>query len=261
MKKPKHKQMTVSRVKIPTHLIAALSDNERWAYYLMGYIANELNYILKLLVISLKSNESKERFRHMPEIIQSSMLFRLAMGKSHEAMLQLRTGEFRKVFNSVISKHRPSANARWKEVNAAFNSSARWLGKLRNGTIFHYPTLDEWSKIITPDSTWEDDEFYFSKDAWDVYFDASEIVGQSWMLTMIGNGIPPTSKEDAQKKFEDMINTCVRLVGLLRTFVMDCLEVFIADYLLGSNPSVEQLGHVRGTNIDSVTVPTWVFRD
>lgn len=255
-----HKKIIITGVEIPIEKIAALNDEERWAYYLLGFIANEMNSILKLLVLSLNSNGSEQRFRHMPELINSSILFRMAAGKSFEAMLQLRTREFRTVFSHVISKHLPNANNRWKEVNQAFNS-ATWLGRMRNGVIFHYPTLAEWKEITTPDDSWEPDEFYFSDGAADVYFDASEIVGQNWVLMVVGGGSPPKTKMEAQVRYEKLIKDTVDLVGLLKAFAMDSLAVFIADHLFGGTPSVKTMGTVRGTNIEAASIPTWVFRE
>lgn len=252
------KSIFVYGVSIPANEISKLNDEERWAYYLLGYIANELNCLLKLLSHSLNLNSEMERHCHMPELIQSSILFRLAAGKSYEAMLQLRTKEFRKVYLEVISKHLDRADDRWNEVNKAFNQ-AKWLSKLRNKVIFHYPSVSDWAAITKPNNDWEDDQMFYSEGARDIFFDASEVIGQNWALMEIGNGKTVDSKEDAQQRYEKLISTTISLSNLLRSFVMDSLAVFIADHLCKGNPESKSLGSVTAVDVNSINIPTWIY--
>lgn len=251
--------IVVKGVSIPVEKIEALTDTQRWAYYLLGFIANEMGSILRLLGHSLDAHGDQRRFRHMPELIQSSMLFRLAAGKAFEAMLQLRTGEFRSVFKEIIEQHLEDANARWSEVNTAFNN-ATWLGALRNGGIFHYPKLSDWKDITKPNENWENDQFYFSEGPYSIFFDASEVIGQNWTLSTISKNAPPATKEEAQKRYEQLIDTTINLATLLQKFVVDSATVIIADHFFQGNPPTQELGTVKGPAIDSIKIPVWTYK-
>ena len=226
----------------------------------MGYIINELNIIVKLLSHTLHKQQDERPFTHTVEMIQVSMLFRLAAGKCHEAMLQLRSREFRDVFVNVIAKHAPTANAQWVELNKKYKS-AKWLGRLRNGVIFHYPSPAEWIPITKPDKHWEDDQFYFSEALWSNFSGGSEIIAQFWALITIANGKPPTTKEEATTLYNHLVTTTIDLVNLLIDFLNNSLSAFIDGHIYSGKTPIQKLGTVNATKASSVKIPLWLYME
>lgn len=260
MKKLRNKKLDMHEISISADKVLALTDNERWAYYLMGYITNELNIIVKLLAQTLNKQPDDRAFTHTADMIQSSMLFRLAAGKCHEAMLQLRSKQFRNVFTNVIAKHCPTANAEWRNLNSKFNSAA-WLGKIRNGVIFHYPSPSEWCEITKPDEHWKDDKFYFSKALWSNFSEGSEIIALFWTCVTIANGNQPATKDEATKLYDHLVTTTIDILNLMINFLNMSLTVFIDDHMFSGNTPVKNLGTVNCVKASSVKIPFWLYME
>ncbi|MEO8279752.1 MAG: hypothetical protein ABI564_08680 [Ideonella sp.] len=73
---------------VPLTAIKKLSDEQRFAYYLLGHIFNELMCLQKLVGFALPKHDDRRPARLRPELGQAMFLFRLASGKSGKQVKQ-----------------------------------------------------------------------------------------------------------------------------------------------------------------------------
>jgi hypothetical protein len=245
--------------RIPVTAIASLSSSQRWTYYILGLMANELGCILRLVSHSLDPHDDNRRYRHIPDMIQTTMLLRIASAKVAEARLALATKDFKDAFESLVLPHMENGAERRKEINKAFEA-APWLGNLRNEISFHYPEPAKWEALTTPTDEWEDDHVYFGNDPINHFFDASEVITQAWTIQHSGKyKSHPSTQAESETRYFKFIDDSISLTTLLHNFFVDSAMALIEGHLLRGNQSPEYLGRVPGSSLESIKIPTWVF--
>ena len=171
---------------VPLEAIKKLSDQQRFAYYLLGHIFNELMCLQKIVCFSMPKHDDSRPARLRPELGQAMFLFRLASGKIWEASESIRKNkELATTLREDVLPRMPSGSARLKALNKAV-SGAAWLSPLRNGMGFHYPTFERWSSHVVPDVSWVDDVVYLGDKSGNAYYDSAETVAQAWMFEQYG---------------------------------------------------------------------------
>ena len=138
-------QLTIPIQKKVKHL----SDEDRYTYYMLGHIFNELMSLQKLVGFALPKHNDMRPSRLKPELSQALFLFRLACSKIWEATITLRKKEVSNTLRTLILPKMQDGAERWKTLNRAINE-AKWLSELRNRLGFHFPTFEEWKPFTTP---------------------------------------------------------------------------------------------------------------
>ena len=63
--------------------------------------------------------------------------------------------------------------------------------------------------------------------------------------------------DNVRDAVDPLINEMIELMGLVNTFLEDCLSVFIGVVMLDGTPEREPLGKVLAPQHDQVFVPFW----
>lgn len=246
----KSRSVEMYALDVPLKRIKELSDEQRFAYYLLGHIFNELMCLQKLVAFSLPKHNDQRPARFRPEIGQAMFLFRLACGKIWEASRAIRENkELATTLRRDVLPHMSDGKERLKELNAAI-TGASWLSPLRNGMGFHFPTFERWSNHVVPDESWEDDIIFFGDKTGNTYYDASDAVAQAWMfgqygITELQNGVSP------------LIGEMIGLLKTMNSFLEDVIGVFIAEVILRGSMQRKLIGRVLAPEFEQVSIPFW----
>ena len=235
---------------VPLEAIKKLSDQQRFAYYLLGHIFNELMCLQKIVRFSMPKHDDSRPARLRPELGQAMFLFRLASGKIWEASESIRKNkELATTLREDVLPRMPSGSARLKALNKAV-SGAAWLSPLRNGMGFHYPTFERWSSHVVPDVSWVDDVVYLGDKSGNAYYDSAETVAQAWMFEQYG----ATDLNDA---VDPLVGEMIELLGIMNSFLEDALGTFISDVILEGSVTRQLIGKVLAPEFSNVTIPFW----
>jgi hypothetical protein len=235
---------------VPLDTIKKLSDEQRFAYYLLGHIFNELMCLQKLVCFSLPKHDDCRPARLRPELGQALFLFRLASGKIWEASKAIReTKALAKTLREDVLPQMPDGEIRLKQLNIAINS-APWLSSLRNGMGFHFPTFERWSTHVVPDESWIDDIVFLSDKSGNTYYDAADTVAQAWMFEQHTAGDPKSA-------IDPLIDQMIDLLRTMNTFLEDALGVFICQVILKGAGTRQPAGKVLAPEFSTVSIPFW----
>jgi hypothetical protein len=240
----------VTRLDVPLACILALSPAERYAYYMLGHLFNELMFMQKLLHYALPKHEDDRLVRRLPEFGQLFMIARIVVGKLWEAKLTLEKRELADVLDKSFTPLMPHAQDRftpWKRRLA----SAKWPQRLRDRHSFHYPTFEQWKNLISPDASWEDDRIYMASQSGNVFYAGSDAIASHWMF---GQKEP----SDPKKAVDPMVTELISLLGEFTSAVEDTLGAFVAERLAGQQvaPSIDE-GIVETELFEHVSIPFW----
>src|SRR4051812_649870 len=90
------------QVRIPLGVIKKLSDEDRFSYYLLGHMFNELMSLQKIVGFALPKHDDQRPARVRPEHAQAMLLFRLASGKIWETVLAINSKTLATTLRSLI---------------------------------------------------------------------------------------------------------------------------------------------------------------
>lgn len=82
-----YRSIEVLTLTIDASSVLKLTDEERYVYYMLGHIFNELMCLQKLLFFTMPTHDDGRPLRMQPEIAQAFFMFRIAAGKIWEAKL------------------------------------------------------------------------------------------------------------------------------------------------------------------------------
>lgn len=239
----------VIEFRVPIDRVRRLSDAQRYTYYLLGFIFNELMCLRKLISFSLQQRGADMRpVRLNAETSQILLLFRIACAKLWEVQLKLNAKEVSSVLRKDVWPHWPDGAGALKAVNAAV-SNAEWLPRVRNGLGFHYPTLGQWKAYITPTDDWVDDIIYSGAENGNHFYDASESVAKHHMFGFEA----PMKPEQVKQTIDEM----VALLGLVSNVVEESVGVFIANHLLPDDPLDGPVHAISAPKYTEQRIPFW----
>ncbi|MDP9603880.1 UNVERIFIED_ORG: hypothetical protein J2W38_003676, partial [Variovorax paradoxus] len=245
------RSVQIHELRIPLQAIECLSEEDRFAYYLLGHMFNELMCLQKLVAFALPKHDDIRPARRRPELAQALALFRLACSKIWEAKLALQTKEVSQTLRMVVLPKLENGIARLKALNAELNS-APWLGPLRNGMGFHFPDFKQWRADTTPQVGWVDDIVIFGESSGNTFYEASETIAQAWMFrecARFDGEIAP----DPDRLIGQMIN----LLATMNSFLEDSLGVFIVSGW-ASHLDEEPTRHVVAVSSPAMSATAWL---
>lgn len=246
----KNRSVEMYALTVPLEAVKKLSDEQRFAYYMLGHMFNELMCLQKLVSFSLPKHDDRRPARLRPELGQAMFLFRLASGKIWEASKAIRERkQLAKTLVRDVLPRMPDGKQRLKDLNTAINA-AQWLSPLRNGIGFHFPTFEHWSSHIIPDESWVDDTVFFSSQSGNTYYDAADTVAQAFMFQQYG----VTNLKEA---VDPLIGQMIDLLGSTNSFLEDALGIFISEVILDGSVTREPAGKVLAPEFKNVSTPFW----
>lgn len=245
-----NRSVDIYELRIPLEAIKALSNEDRFSYYLLGHIFNELMSLQKLIGFALPRHEDTRQQRVRPEHAQAMFLFRLASAKIWEASKAIRENkQLAMTLRNTVLPQMTGGEARLKALNAAINGAA-WLSPMRNGLGFHFPTFALWESQTIPDDSWVDDYVFLSSQTGNTFYDAADVMAQHWMFSQYG---APTVPEAVDPLISQMID----LLRTTNTFLEDVLTVFIGTVILKGAGVHRHVGKVLSPQHEKVSIPFW----
>lgn len=246
-----NRAVEIHEVRIPIAAVKRLSAEDRYSYYLLGHMFNELMALQKLVGFALPKHDDQRHARLRPELAQAMFLFRLSSSKIWEASLAMTSKELSRTLQSLILPKLKNGTKRLKALNAAV-SSAPWLSDLRNGLGFHFPAFSQWKSFTTPDEDWVDDLIFMGERSGNVFYDAADSVAQHWMFRQYGS-------VDVKSAVDPLVNEMISLLKTFNSFLEDVLHVFVVD-VLGATLH-RTVGKVLAPAHQRVSIPFWTSMD
>ena len=244
-------EIEVHQLKVSVSAVRALVPEERYAYYLLGHVFNELMFLQKLLKFALPIHDDERSFRKQPEMAQALFLFRIAAGKVFEAKLAFDNPTMSKVLPGSFLPLKPGLMDRFKELKSRVET-AEWLASLRNQHSFHYPKFHQWAKLTEPASDWTDDDIFLGEQCANVFYAGSDALAQQWMFGQLDSANP-------QKAVEPMISALIVLIGEITGFLQDVLGAFVTQRLTGEVQPDSFVGTIECPEFESFYIPFWTY--
>lgn len=246
----KHRSVEMHELNVPLREVRKLSDGDRYTYYLLGHMFNELMCLQKLVAYSLPKHDDRRPARFHPEFAQTLMLFRIATGKVWEASKTLRSPQVSTLLLTHVLPKMDGGAKRLDQLNEKVDS-AKWLRPLRNGMGFHFPSIDKWKEFVEPQGDWVDDSIFLGSATGNTFYASSESVAQHWMFSLIG-------VEEKKVAADTMINEMIELLRLMNSFIEDALGTLIAEHLLRGEVPVP-VGTVLAPEFAAFQLPFWTY--
>lgn len=241
--------VSVVEISIPVARLRGLSDEQRYTYYLLGLVFNELICLRKLISFSFQQRGDDMRpVRLNPETSQTLLLFRLACAKVYEARKKLNSKEVSTVLRRDVWPHWPKGADVLKSVNKAV-ADADWITRVRNGIGFHYPEMAEWKPFITPTDQWVDDVIFAGPETGNHFYDASESVARHHMFGF-------EAAMDA-KQVRRIVEEMIELLGKMCELVDGCISCFVAEHLVDARSVGRKVHSVSAPKYSAQRIPFW----
>ena len=260
--KPRKGSVDVQKLVIPLEDIKSISDRDRYSYYLLGHMFNELMCLQELIFYALPRHGDTRDYRRRPELAQAMFLFRVALSKISEVRKELKENNVLKsTFETQIFPHWVEGRQRLQRVDAAL-AAANWLSKLRTKVGFHFPTFKQWEPYVKPTETWEPDIIFLSRESGNVFYDASNDVVAHWMFSMYGvdeatDAIAPMMVDEVKKAIDPMIAQMIDLVTLMDSYLEDSIGVMIDKSIFRNHDMPVPCGPVVAPQFADVQIPFW----
>jgi hypothetical protein len=169
----------IIRIPVPKERLRALSKDERVLLLLLGYAANQIMMMEKLLIFSA-NKEPTELVQHQVTGVQTQMILRLTIGVLNEAWQVIATRFNQKSLNV---EYRPLLDEKGQkallELKQQFGSS-NLLNRIRTHYAFHHPESDDVERAFDAainNSGLDDDwNFYLPQHGFNSMFLISDIV-------------------------------------------------------------------------------------
>lgn len=250
MKKPKNKSLRVEKLKIPLADLKRISDHDRYSYYLLGHMFNELMCLQKLIFFTMPKHDDRRDIRMTPEISQAFFLFRTALSKIYEVMGELeKNSDLKSTFNQLIYPKWPEGKKRQEELKAVI-ANATWLSKLRNKLGFHFPNFSQLEPFIKPTDDWTDDFVFMSEQSENVFYDSANTV----ILHSLFNLYNDQKIEDA---IDPMVVEMIGIIKHMSSYIKDAVGVLITESILRDHNARTPGGLVNAPVFENIQIPFW----
>lgn len=245
-----NRRIEIRKVVVPVESVRGLSEEQRFAYYLLGHIFNEIMTLQKVVGFAIPKNDDRRALRRNAEISQMFFMFRLSSSKIYEAQQVLNGKEMKLSLEELVFPAAPECRTMLKELNQAIGQ-ATWLTRMRNGLGFHFPNFQKWKDYITPDESWVDDVIYLGRESGNTFYDGSASVAAHWMFDKYRD----LAIKDA---FVPLVDEMIMLLKMINNFVEQALGVMI-DGMLPEEAEAEYAGRILGPEHDRVSLPFWTY--
>jgi hypothetical protein len=219
MSKDQSRAIDVYHVVISQEKLRAMSSDERAFLLLLGYAANQVSMLQKLLMFSMNKLPSSELEQTLCAA-QTQMILRLAIGTLHESWLMIKKrfvgSSIGRAYLSRLDEGGLAALEKLKRMDGKSNL----ISSIRNNYSFHFP-----------DDTAEIDAAFFdacsdpnSDGLWNLYFSKYGFNSQYLVSDLIVvHGITKLTKEadpnaGQQRIMDDVGETIVNLFEFTKAF-------------------------------------------
>lgn len=248
-----HEGLTVQVVRVPISAVKALTPKDRYAYYLLGHMFNELMFLQKLLIVTMRQSEKPTPPELCAGNAQALIVFRIAAGKLWEAWQVMTSSELSHSLRESFLPLIEGSKERWKELSKTV-SEQPYLKDLRNKQSFHYPRFREWEELLEPRDDWADDLVFASAESGNLFFDGAESYAQEWMFSQDRRASRSTSE-----RVDQLLGGLVTLMTTFTRFVEEILSAFVHERLMGGSMKAESLISVAAPPFSALAFPYWTL--
>lgn len=241
------RSISISEIRIPIERVAALTPHQRYSYYLLGHVFNEMMSLQKIIGFAIPKHDDIRPARRNAEIAQLFFLFRLAASKIYEFQAAVNKKEVKVALDELVFAKTPQLRDLLRNFNKAV-SGAAWLSRMRNGMGFHYPEFSDWETYTTPDDTWVDDLVYVGRESGNTFYDASASIAMHWMFDKYRNFEPATS---VNRLADELIDLIKQINSFAETMVGTMITNLIPD------GDANFVGKIIAPEHDKVSLPYW----
>lgn len=241
------RSIEISQITIPIDKVAQMSACQRYTYYILGHVFNEMMSLQKLVGFAIPKHEDMRPCRRNAEIAQLLLLFRLAASKIYEFRATVNSKEVKSALTDLVFSEAPHLRDELTQFNRAV-SGAAWLERMRNGMGFHYPKFQQWEQYTTPDQTWVDDIVYIGEQSGNTFYDASASVAMHWMF----DNYRDLATADS---FGPLVSELIRLIKQINRLIEAMVGTMVM--AIAPNDPAKPVGKILGPDHDKVTLPFW----
>lgn len=244
-----NRSVAINKLVIPIDRVAALTPHQRYVYYLLGHVFNEMMTMQKLVGFAIPKHEDVRPVRRNAENAQLFFLFRIAGSKIYEFQKTINLPEIWTALNELVYSKSPASLGLLKQFNQTV-TKAEWLKRMRNGMGFHYPTFGHWSSYTTPDDKWVDDIVFWGNEYGNTFYDASATVAMHWMF----DEYPGMDMPHSVRPIADEL---VDLIKMINNLTQDLVGTIIENLIPDGRAT--EAGKILAPEHDRVTLPCWTF--
>lgn len=169
--------------KIPKERFAALSDDEKYCFLLLGHIHDEISWLQRMAYAASRYEPRGVDVESSAQMMQATFLARLFLGKLFEAKVVLNKGTLLREF--IVAYFNPddhqAGNAKFQEITDAFEKNS-WIQTARNKHFLHYPSRSDANEILTnKDIEWEVDVYHGIRSSNTFYPTSDVMANLAWL--------------------------------------------------------------------------------
>jgi len=181
--------INVLRIPLPKERLLVIPKEERALFLLLGYAANQINLLSKLVIFSTNKTPPDQPEQSLSGA-QSQILARILIGVLAETWELIRAQYLSSPIGKEYSaKIDPAGQLAIANLKTTFGR-ANIFSKLRNEHIFHHPSADDMEaafQLAAKDTRWDNDwNWFFSISGYNSFFFISDIVFMHGLLNAVG---------------------------------------------------------------------------
>ena len=240
--------------------LAAMPADERQLLLLLGHAANEINVLLKLILMALQPTPEL-KFVDQVQAGQVFVLMRTLIGKLHEAW-KLFGNRFQSA-PQIKAKYLPKLNS---EAITALDGLNKHFGKkspltlIRSGFSFHYydekDLVEKSFQDIAEDESWH---FYLSDITGNRFYYASELVVAAAVIKLVNpapNSVEP-HREQSDRAFRELCKLIISASEQIMTLFRQCIAEIVNENLSDAQMS-DPIEIVGAPSLGSIQIPFFV---
>jgi len=247
----KSHSIRVKTLTIRAHDVLALKEDERYAYYMLGHMFNEMMFLQKLLHFATPVHEDRRPLRIEPEIAQTLFLIGVVAGKVWEIKLAFDEQRMSQVLRESFWPLLDDGSKSWARINRKIQK-ATWLKDVRNGHSFHYPSAKDWNSMMRPTGGWTDDKIYVGEISGNTFYQGSAVTAHTWMFGGVDQANPQSA---VTRTVDQSIDFLTELNNLLE----ELLGKFITARLMTDESEPKEIDKVIAPDFTAVKLPFWTF--
>jgi hypothetical protein len=241
--------LELKRVSLSRKELKAIPEDERDLLVFLGHLGNEICFLQKYLLWSLKSPEEsgpRQKVYHA----RMSFILRITAGKLYEANTTLRRLYYKSKVSERWRGDLPSEvqNA-LKEVKKYFRPKTNAIKKIRDKFAFHFDDIDVLEAIQAVDDPFE---IYFAEMNGNCLYDGPHMVTMVAMLQQVDGPDVPDAMAVVAKDMKDVTSYFLTIVhGLI-------CEVLRRNGTLAAGNRTERVVVKGVPDLEQVVVPYYV---
>jgi hypothetical protein len=216
--------LDVLRVKVPKELLCRMSKEERALLLLLGYTANQITVLWRLLIFAT-NRTPPDPLEQRVTGAQTQILVRQMIGVLWEAWLLVQ----RRFLGSPLGKEygprldKPGQTA--LEALKAYFGGSNVLSTLRNNVAFHHPDVDDMeaafqAAVTSADSEPADWSWYLTPKQLNTFYFVSDFVIAHAMMTSIGEKDLNKAHEKIMRQLAPVANNLNEFTGAFSAAVL-----------------------------------------